>query len=61
MSKTIEENWRLIKRLLWEIGLYCKFMCTDENNNKHNKNKTTPPLPYTPVTVFIIAEKLLSL
>ena len=34
-------------------------MCTDENNDKNN-TKLTPP-PSTPVTIFLIAEKLLSL
>ena len=34
-------------------------MCTDENNDKNKTN--LPPPPSTPVTVFLIAEKLLSL
>ena len=34
-------------------------MCTDKNNDK-NKTNLLPP-PFTPVTVFVIAEKLLSL
>ena len=33
-------------------------MCTDENNYKNKKNLLTRP---TPVTVFVIAENLLSL
>ena len=48
----------MIKRLMYELNLYRKFTCTDKNNDK---NKTSlPPPPSTPVTVFLIAEKLLS-
>ena len=41
------------------LNLYWKFMCTDKNNGKKNTNSPLPPS--TPVTVFLIAEKLLSL
>ena len=34
-------------------------MCTGENNDKNKTN--LPPSPFTPVTVFLKAEKLLSL
>ena len=34
-------------------------MCTDKNNGKNNTNVL--PHPSTPITVFLIAEKLLSL
>ena len=34
-------------------------MCTDENNDKSKTN--LPPPPSTSATVFLIAEKLLSL
>ena len=34
-------------------------MCTDKNNDKNKMN--VPPLSSTPVTVFLIAEKPLSL
>ena len=62
MSKAIEENKLTItiKRLLQEeFNLDRKFMCTDKSNDK-NKTKLPPP-PSTQVTVFLIAEKLLSL
>ena len=37
MSKAIEGNKMtvMIKRLFWAFNLYCKFMWTDENNNKN--------------------------
>ena len=56
MSKAIEEKKQkvTIKRLVREFNLYCKFMCTDKNNDK-NKN-----LPPPPSIVFLISEKLLS-
>ena len=56
MSKAIEENKLtiMIKRLCQEYNSYWKFMCTDEIKDE-NKNNLTP------VTVFVIAEKLLSL
>ena len=41
------------------LNLYWKFMCTDKNNGKNNTNVL--PHPSTPITVFLIAEKLLSL
>ena len=46
MSEKIEENkfTFLIKRLLLELNMYWKFMCTDENNNE---NKTNLPSPLT--------------
>ena len=34
-------------------------MCIDKNNNKSKTN--LPPITFTPVTVFLVAEKLLSL
>ena len=57
MSKGIEETifTVMIKLVLWEFNLYWKFMCTDENNDE---NKKTSP---NTVTVFLIAEKLISL
>ena len=36
-----------------------KIVCTDKNKNKNKTN--IPPLPFHSVTVFLIAEKLLSL
>ena len=42
-----------------EFNLFWKFMCTDKINDK-NKTNLTPP-PSTPVTVLLIAEKLLIL
>ena len=61
MTKAIENNKLTVmrKRLLWECNLYWKFMFTDENNDKNKKN--LHPLHFTPVTVFVTAEKLLSL
>ena len=46
MSKTIEENKLAvtIKIFLWEFNLYCKFMCTDKNNDKDKTNLL--PLPF---------------
>ena len=60
MNKAIEENKLTvtIKRLL-QFNLYLKFLCTDKNNDKNKTN--LPLLTSTPVTVFLIAEKLLSL
>ena len=40
-----------------KFNLYSKFIFTDKNNEK---NKSISP-PFTQVTVFLIAEKLLSL
>ena len=34
-------------------------MCRDKNNDTNKTN--LPPPPFTPVTVFLIVEKLLSL
>ena len=61
MSKAIEENNMTvtIKRLFWEFNLFWKFMCTGKNNDKSKEN--LPLHPFTRVTVFLIAEKLLSL
>ena len=48
-----------IKRLFQEeLNLDRKFVCTDKSNDR---NKTKLPPPSTQVTVFLIAEKLLSL
>ena len=61
MSKATEDNKMTVteKILLWEFNSYWKFMCTDENNGK---NKTCVQIPPpTPVTVFLITAKLLSL
>ena len=60
MNKAIEENKLTvtIKRLLW-FTLYLKFMWTDKNNDNNKTN--LPLLTSNPVTVFLIAEKLLSL
>ena len=58
MSKALEEN-KLTIILMWQFNLYWKFMCTDENNDKSKTN--LPPPPSTSATVFLIAEKLLSL
>ena len=49
----------MIKRLMYELNLYRKFTCTDKNNDKNKTN--LPPPSSSPVTVFLIAEKLLSL
>ena len=43
-----------------QFNLYWKFICTDENNDK-NKKELPPPLSSTPIAVFLIAEKLLTL
>ena len=61
MSKAIEENklTAMIKNILCEFDLFWKFMCTDENNDKNKTNLFLPPS--TPVTVFLIARKLLYL
>ena len=49
-----------IKRLFQEeLNLDRKFVCTDKSNDR-NKTKLPPP-PSTQVTVFLIAEKQLSL
>ena len=61
MSKAIEKSKQkvTIERLVWEYNLYWRLMCTDKGNDK---NKTIlPSPPSTPVTVFLSAEKLLSL
>ena len=62
MSKAIEENKLIvtIKRLFMRIQFILQiYVCTNKN---HYKNKTNlPPLPSTAVTVFLAAEKLLSL
>ena len=44
MSEKIEENefTFLIKRLLLELNVYWKFMCTDENNNENKMNLSSP-------------------
>ena len=46
MMKAIEENKLtvVIKRLLWEFDLHCKFMCTGENNDKKKEQKNFCPL-----------------
>ena len=36
-------------------------MCTDKNNDKSKTKQTYPLPPSTSVTVFLIAEKLLTL
>ena len=61
MSKAIEENKLtvMIKNILCEFDLFWKFMCTDENNDKNKTNLFLTPS--TPVTVFLIARKLLYL
>ena len=61
MSKAIEENKLtvMIKNILWEFDLFWEFMSTDENNDKNKTNLFFPPS--TPVTVFLIARKLLYL
>ena len=64
MNKAIEENVLKIKikRFVWKFNLYQKFMCSDKNKKKNERAKETYPLsPSTPLTVFLIAEKLLSL
>ena len=60
MNKSIEENKSVvvIKIFLWEFDLYCKFICGDESYDKNKRNLTPlPPPPFTPSTVFLIAEK----
>ena len=63
MSKAIEENKKkvTVKILASEHNLYWKFMCTDKNYDKNKTYKTYPLPPSTPVTVFLIAKKLLRL
>ena len=58
VNKTTEEKKLtiMIKKLLWEFNLYCRCMCTEENNDK-NKENLHPAA--TPVTVFLIAGTLL--
>ena len=57
ISEAIKENKLTVavKRLLWEFNFYWKFMCTDKYNNKNKPAYLSPP--FTPVTVFLIAEK----
>ena len=61
MRKAIEEMplTVTITRLLSEITLYWKFMCTDKIIDQ-NKMNLPPPLS-TSVTIFLKAEKLLNL
>ena len=61
MSKALEEIKKkvTIKRLTLELNLYWKFMLTDKNNDKNKMDLPLPPS--TPVTVFLIGKKLLSL
>ena len=42
--KGIERNKLavVIKWLLWEFDLYCKYMCTGKNYNKNKKSRTSP-------------------
>ena len=58
VNKTAEEKKLtiMIKKLLWEFNLYCKFMCAEENNDE-NKKKLNPAA--TPVAVSLIAGTLL--
>ena len=49
----------MIKRPMYELNLYRKFTCRDKKNDKNKTNLSLPPS--TPVTVFLITEKLLSL
>ena len=61
MSIAVEENKLAvtIKRLMWEFKLSWKFIFADKNNDKNKTNLL--PLLSIPVTVFLIAEKLLRL
>ena len=61
MSKAIEENKQkvTIKRIVWKFKLFWKFIWTDKNNEKNEMNLPSPLS--TPVTVFLITEKLLSI
>ena len=61
MSKAIEENKQkvTIKRIVWKFNLFWKFIWTDKNNEKNKMNLPSPLS--TPVTVFLITEKLLSI
>ena len=61
MSKAIEENKQkvTIKRIVWKFNLFWKFIWTDKNNEKNEMNLPSPLS--TPVTVFLITEKLLSI
>ena len=49
----------MMKRLVLEFNLYWKFVCTDRIMIR--TKQTYPLSPSTPVRVFLIAEKLLSL
>ena len=64
-SKAMESKLTVtIKRLFWEFDLYCNFMFTDKKMMKVKRTKelTTQPVPpSTPITVFLIVEKLLNL
>ena len=64
-SKAMESKVTVtIKRLFWEFDLYCNFMFTDKKMMKVKRTKelTTQPVPpSTPITVFLIVEKLLNL
>ena len=59
MSKALEENKWTIKRLLSEFNSYWKFVCTEKIMIRTKRTH----LLYlsTSVTVFSVAEKLLSL
>ena len=64
-SKAMESKLTVtIKRLFWEFDLYCNFMFTDKKMMKVKRTKelTTQPVPpSTPITVFLIVEKLINL
>ena len=67
MSKAIEENKltvairRLFKRIQFILEIYVYRLDAKNKTNLRPPSPQFPPPPSTPVTVFLIAEKLLSL
>ena len=67
MSKAIEENKltvairRLFKRIQFILEIYVYRLDAKNKTNLPPPSPQPPPPPSTPVTVFLIAEKLLSL
>ena len=61
MSKAVEENRLTVTiKILFEISIYIENLCVQTRILVRTK-RTYLLLPFTPVTVFLIAEKLLSL
>ena len=61
MSKAVEENRLTVTiKILFEISIYIENLCVQTRILVRTK-RTYLLLPFTPVTVFLVAEKLLSL